>query len=334
MKARCDGRTSRDRPKAVADVALSGLRQIGTFAGLASAITILLAIGDGSSAEPFSLSEAHMSRITAGGIVADATSVATGLGRSPRTVSDADASVDPRTGEARARGKGRGPRGSDGSASIRVSDDKGEFSTEAGADGSSQDHSSTTVEARGKASLSPTDYDGGSTARAKAPNSHTYSNTEFTPDGGEVSSDASAEGAGAGAASTGSSTEVVASIDGDNISHRTRASGRGDDTSVASARGSLMLKRFGRVIEIGTNADSSSDTSSSAEVRHVVIQTKSGTIIRTLARSNSTGARLGDPSAGIDIVIPGGGGGLLLADRAVRRAGEARANSIILVPAR
>ena len=245
-----------------------------------------------------------MSQITAGGIVSDATSEAAGYGKAPKTHSNADASVDPETGEARARGKGRGPKGSDGNASIAVSDEDGEFATSADADGSSKDRTKTSVDAHGKAKLSDTDYEGGSTSSAKSENAHTRSDTRFAQGGGGLSSEANAEGTSDGEST--SATDVEAHFTGDNISHRTRARGTGSDMSSTSAKGNLLVERLGQTIELVSEAESLSEQSSDAEVRNIVIKTASGTIVRSIARSGSTGRSVSDPTAGIDIAMPDG----------------------------
>jgi hypothetical protein len=213
-----------------------------------------------------------------------------------------------------------------------VADQDGEFDTGADADGASKDGTKTSVGARGKAELSDTDYEGGSVANAKSENAHTRSGTRFGRDSGGLSSEASAEGANSRDGETTSATDVEAHFTGDDISHRTRARGSGSDISSTSAKGSLLVERLGQTIELVSEAESLSEQSSGAEVRNIVIKTASGTIVRSIARSDSFGRSVSDPTAKIDIVMPDGLDALT-AMRAARRAGEARTSVFIVAPA-
>lgn len=280
--------------------------------------------------EPFTLSNSQMSRITAGGVQSDALADATGRGLSPYTRSDATATIDPRTGTAKAAADGRGPEGSDGIVSVSVDGGDGVLTTDAEADGSSSDGRPTSIRADGAGSASQSQYRGGSSSTSRAPSGSTRSTTILDAEDGRMGSTATADGASVREGFTESATEVEAFVRGNTIAHRTGARASGDGADAASVDGNILVERLGSVIEVVSEAGSTSRRGSSAEMRHVVIQTATGTIVRSMARSAS-GRGVGNPSAGISVRVPGGDP--ISANRAIIRGGEARATSTMVIPA-
>lgn len=292
------------------------------------AVTVVMWSARSVGSESFTLSNSQMSRITAGGVQSDALADATGRGNFPLTQSDAIAEIDPRTGSAKAAADGRGPEGSDGVVSVSVGRGNGALRTDADADGSSSDGRATSVRADGAGSASQAEYRGGSSSTARAPSGSTRSTTTLAAEDGSMASTATADGASAREGFTRSATDVEAFVRGNTIAHRSGARATGDGADAASVRGNMLV---GGMVEVVTEAESASRRGSSAEMRHVVIQTATGTIVRSMARSAS-GDRGIDPSAGISIAVPGSEP--ISMGRAILRGGEARATSTMVIPAK
>ena len=276
------------------------------------------------------MSDSQMSMITAGGVRSDAVADATARGQSPLARSDAVAEIDPKTGSANAAADGRGPDGSDGVVSVSVDGGNGALRTDADADGSSSDGQRTSVRADGAGSASQAEYRGGSSSAARAPSGSARSTTTLAAEDGGMGSTATADGVSMEDGIAQSATDVEAFVRGNTIAHRSGARSSGDLANGASVKGNMLVERLGSMVEVVTEAGSVSRGGSSAEMRHVMIRSATGTIVRSMARSGS-GAGFGDPSAGISIRVPGVAS--ISVDRATIRGGEARATATMVMPA-
>lgn len=260
----------------------------------------------------FILSDTDLDSITAAGvaIVAESSSLTSGLG--PEGVSDSVATtqVDPEAGFAEASGYAAGVDGSDGHADVWVFGEDVDlaFHTEAQSGGFEEGQRLTTVSAYGFLSIGAAGITGGSEASSQSGYTFSDSYTELAVARENVSANgrATVDSVGIGSLAASAVTSVQESWAPNTHYLRVEASGTGSDITDSSAVVSTSAQNGPVTVNIWASSEGASTRGSHAIAEAKVITMPNMMIAAARGTSTLQGRVMLQPSAATEIDVEGG----------------------------